>query len=74
MDDDVQPDMSIEDRYYTGKEYSQLSKVKKFGLKVKRQKHGHRMGAKNKVKAKPATETTDHASDRIIKALAKVLE
>ena len=73
-DDDIQPNMSIEDRYYTGKEYSQLSKVKKFGLKVKCQKRGHRTGAKNRTKAKPATKTNDHASDRIIKALMKVLE
>ena len=74
MDDDIQPNMSIKDCYYTGKEYSQLSKVKKFGLKVKCQKRGHRTGAKNKVKAKPTTKTTDHGSDRIIKALTKVLE
>ena len=33
-DDDVQPNMSVRDHYYTGKEYSKLSKAKKFGLKV----------------------------------------
>ena len=56
-DKEIQPDMSVEDHYYTGKEYSQLSKAKKIGLTMKHQKHGHRTGAKNKVKAKPATKT-----------------
>ena len=73
-DEEIQPDMSVKDHYYTGKEYSQLSKATKIGLTMKHQKHGHRTGAKNKVKAKPATKTNDHTSDRIIKALTKVLE
>ena len=51
-DGDVQPNMSVKDHYYTGKEYSKLSKAKKFGLKVKFQKRGPRMGSMNKVKAK----------------------
>ena len=73
-DGDIQPNMSIEDCYYTGREYSQLSKAKKFGLKVKCLRRGHRTGGKNKGKAKPATKTNDPASDGIIKALTKVLE
>ena len=74
VDGDIQPNMSIEDHYYTRKEYSQLSKAKKFSLIVKHQKCGHRTGGKNKGKAKPATKTNDHASDHIIKALTRVLE
>ena len=73
-DGNIQPDMSVEDHYHTGKEYSQLSKVKKFGLKVKHQKHRHRMGAKNKGKPRPATRTNYQASDQVIKALTKVLD
>ena len=71
---DIQPDMSIEDRYYTGKEYIQLSKVKKFSLKIKCQKHGHNTGSKNRSKSKHANKTNDQASDQVIKALTKVLE
>lgn len=41
---DVQPDMSIEDRYYTYKEYRDLSPAKKAGLKRKRSARGHKSG------------------------------
>ena len=73
-DGDIQPDMSVEYRYYTGKEYSQLSKAKEFGLNMKCQKCGHRMGGKNKGKPRLATRTDNQASDQVMKAPTKVLE
>ena len=39
---DVQPDMSVEDRYYKKKEYNNLSQAKKLGLKLLREKRGHK--------------------------------
>jgi len=41
VDGDVQPDMSVEDRYYKKKEYNNLSKAKKLALKIIREKRGH---------------------------------
>jgi len=38
---DVQPDMTVEDRYYKRSEYAKLSTAKKLGLKAKREKRGH---------------------------------
>ena len=35
---DTEPDMLVDNRYCTGKEYAMLSKAKKLGLKLKRQK------------------------------------
>ena len=36
--------MSVEDRYYTQKEYSKLSNAMKEGLRLKRKKRGHQPG------------------------------
>ena len=72
-DGDVEPDMSVDDCYYTGKEYAKLSKAKKFGLKLKRQKHSHKPGNKNKPKATLKPTTEDRATTRIIKALSKII-
>ena len=47
---DIEPDMSVDDRYYTGKEYAMLSKAKKLGLKFNGQKHGHKPGNKGNPK------------------------
>ena len=71
---EVQPDMSVKDWYYTGKEYSQLSRAKKYGLKLKCQKHGHKPG-KNKTKTKPLDNKSNNPTyECVIKALTKVLE
>ena len=37
-----QADMSVEDRYYTKPEYKDLTAAQKMGLKLKRQKRGHK--------------------------------
>jgi hypothetical protein len=37
----LKPDMSVEDRYYTSTEYKALSRAKKLGLKAKRKSRGH---------------------------------
>ena len=43
----LEPDMSIEDRYYTKEEYGRLSDAKKKGLSIKRKNRGHKAGAKD---------------------------
>lgn len=50
--DQVKPDMSVEDRYYTKPEYRRLSLAKKKGLAIKREKRGHKPGARDSKKEK----------------------
>ena len=69
----MEPDMSVDDHYYTGKEYAKLSKAKKFGLKLKHQKHGHKPGNKNKPKVTLKPMIEDRATMHIIKALSKII-
>ena len=40
-------DMSVEDRYYSMKEYNSLSQAKKAGLRAIREKRGHKSGNNN---------------------------
>ena len=70
---DTEPNMSVDDRYYTGKEYAMLSKAKKLGLKLKRQKCGHKPGNKGKPRTAPKSITGDQATTCIIKALSKLI-
>ena len=70
---DTEPDMSVDDRYYTGREYATLSKAKKLGLKLKRQKRGHKPGNKGKSRTAPKPTTGDRTTRRIIKALTKLI-
>ena len=51
--DDIEPDMSVEDRYYKKSEYNKLSAAKKKGLALKRVKRGHKPGAKDSPKGPP---------------------
>ena len=67
---EVQP----EDQYNTGKEYSQSSRAKKYGLKLKCQKCGNQPG-KNKKKTKPLDNKSNKPTyEHVIKVLTKVLE
>ena len=43
---DHDADLSVEDRYYKKSEYDQLTGAQKKGLKLKREKHGHKLGRK----------------------------
>ena len=70
---DSEPDMLVDDQYYTGKEYTMLSKAKKLGLKLKRQKHGHKPGNKGKPRTTPKPTVGDQAMTCIIKALSKLM-
>ena len=70
---DSNPDMLVDDQYFTGKEYAKLSKAKKLGLKLKRQKHGHKPGNKSKPRTTPKPTVGDQATMRIIKALSKII-
>ena len=82
--DDAEPDLSVDDHYYTGKEYAKLSKAKKLGLKLKRQRRGHKpgnmgnnkpgnMGNKGRPRAAQKPTNDDRATTRIIKALSRLL-
>ena len=82
--DNTEPDMTVDDRYYTGQEYAKLSKAKKLGLKLKRQRRGHKprnMGKNkpgnsgNKGRPRAAQKTTSNAmtTTRIIKVLSWLL-
>ena len=75
-EDDTEPDMSVDDWYYTGKEYAKLSKAKKLGLKLKRQKHGHKPGNKGNrsmPRTMPKPMNDDQAMTHIIKALSRLI-
>ena len=75
-EDDTEPDMSVDDRYYTGKEYAKFSKAKKLGLKLKRQKHSHKPGNKGnrgRPRTTPKPTNDDRATMRIIKALSRLI-
>lgn len=61
-------DMTVEDRYYSKKEYDALSNAKKRGLKRKRELRGHQAGTKDS-KSKGKLDL----SKRSIKALASAL-
>ena len=50
-----------------------LSKAKKLGLKLKRQKRGHRPGNKGKPRTTPKPTVGDWATTHIIKALSKLI-
>ena len=82
--DDTAPDLSVDDRYYTGKEYSKLSKAEKLGLKLKCQRRGHKpgnmgnnktgnMGNKGRPRASQKPTNDNRATTRIIKALSRLL-
>ena len=70
---DMEPDMSVDDHYYTGKEYAKLSKAKKFGLKLKCQECSHKPGNKNKPKVMLKQTIEDCVTMHIIKALSKII-
>lgn len=76
---DVDPDMSIEDRYYTYKEYRDLSPAKKAGLKRKRNARGHKSGdsakkqhSKNNGNGKSKSLTKKTVSKMIVSALKEM--
>ena len=68
--DSIQPDMSVEDRYYTKAEYSKLSAAKRKGLSIKRQKRGHKPGEKSsKTSPKKGKRTFNK---RVISAIKRI--
>jgi len=73
----VQPDLSVEDRYYTKAEYMKLSPEKKAGLQEKRKRRGHRPGDKtsrvNKKRRTGNNKNNNNISNRTIKALVSAL-
>jgi len=66
---DVEADMSVDDRYYKRDEYNKLSPGKKLGLRLKRQKRGHKSGGK-KFDGGNGKNNSVNLSKRSIKALA----
>ena len=65
--DDVEPDMSVEDRYYNKTEYDKLSLAKKKGLSIKRKKRGHRPGARDSKTKKSASKQTPTKAGKTFK-------
>ena len=65
----IEPDMTVEDRYYNKKEYAKLTNAQKYGLKLKRQK-------RQKDKKRKDTSTPDkmELSDKSIKSLVAALK
>jgi hypothetical protein len=81
--DDVVPDMSVPDRYYTTPEYQKLTLPKRAGLKIKREKRGgppRRGGGKPPEKKRKGNkdklgkQTGIHLSNRSIKALVTAMK
>jgi len=73
--DNVDPDMSVEDRYYKPQEYASLSAAKKAGLLIKRKKRGKKGGKAPKKKGannppKPKKNQSVNLSKSTIKAIA----
>jgi len=68
-DETVKPDMTVEDRYYSKKEYDKLPQAKKLALKLKRQSRGHKPGPK-----KPTGGNDLNLSKRTIKALVTAMK
>jgi hypothetical protein len=66
---DVEPDMSVDDRYYKKSEYNKLSHAKKLGLKLKREKRGHTSGGGDN-KTKSGNFNFRKLAKRDIKAIA----
>jgi hypothetical protein len=46
--DSITPDMSVEDRYYTRKEYNQLTRAQQVGLAKKHEAQGHKPGKRGR--------------------------
>lgn len=67
--DKVEPDMSVEDRYYSRDEYKKLSASKKKGLSIKRERRGHKRGSKS---AKHKTQGKEF-SRRQVKAIERMM-
>ena len=72
----VKPDMTVEDRYYKVNEYKQLSKAKRLGLKLLREKRGGgKSNTKIPVKANKKVKFAPSAKDlRAIKALISSIQ
>ena len=68
-DDAVEPDMSMEDRYYNVKEYRKLSPAKKYALKILREKRGGGSGKGSAKKHKRSVELSDRTVKAIVTAL-----
>ncbi|KAL3934951.1 MAG: hypothetical protein SGARI_003168 [Bacillariaceae sp.] len=75
-DMEVDPDMSIQDRYYTKDEYRGLSRAQKLGLKKKREDRGHKpKNHKKSNKSKKSLKSADKAAEkRMISALKAIMK
>ena len=63
-------DMSVEDQYYSMKEYNSLSPAKKAGLRAIREKRGHKSGNNNNNNNNNKAAKRPKLSNREIKAIA----
>ena len=72
--DNLQPDMSVEDRYYSREEYETLSPSKKKGLSIKRNNRGHKPGQKSSKTVPKKGKTTYQKPKRNISAIHRLEE
>jgi hypothetical protein len=71
---DVAPDMSVEDRYYSRKEYSKLSVAKQAGLRQKRKQRGHDHSSRARKRNNGNKAKIPKFSKRDIKAIAQQIK
>ena len=72
--DDTKPDMTVEDRYYTGEEYTNMSLAQKKGLDIKRSKRGHKRGRKDSKNPHSPKPKQQALNKRDIKAVKRLVE
>ena len=68
--DKVQPDMTVEDRFYKRDEYAKLSIAKKKGLAILREKRGHKRGDK----AQRQKNNNRNFNKRVVKVVKRLLK
>ena len=64
-------DDAVEDRYYRGKEYQQLSSAQKNKLRLLREARGHKPGTKSSPSKKKVTFTSNDAITKELKAVTR---
>ena len=74
----IQPDMTVEDTYYSRKDYAALSAAKKLGLKIKRENRGHISKGKDRKSSEnpdqvDMTNCPMNLTKRTIRALASAV-
>ena len=70
--ENIKPDMTVEDRYYTPQEYAKLSVAKKNGLRAKRKKRGHSGEAEGGKSQKRLQRANKRFDKRVVSAIRRI--